>query len=198
MISALHQQRRQTLLFIHGAGGAVNDPQYGSAQLLRSLKQEFARDFRIRAPLMPHPKDPHAVAWLDSLEAELSDFPARGVLVGHSMGGSMILKLISERRPNLLASGLVMIACPFWGEPDWKVEEFYLPKDFPDRVSGLKRILLYHSRDDAIVPFSHMATWHQHLPHAEVYELDGVGHTFATGIPRVLVDGLRSLASGHP
>lgn len=157
----------QALVFIHGAGGTVNDPEYGSAQLLRFLKHELARDFRIRAPLMPHPEAPRANAWLDALEAELSDLPADAVLVGHSMGGAMLLKLLAERKQTLVASGLVMIACPFWGEPDWEVEEFYLPEEFPNCLSGLNRILLYHSRDDSIVPFSHMAAYHKHIPRAE-------------------------------
>ncbi len=86
-----------------------------------------------------------------------------------------------------------MIACPFWGEPDWEVEEFYLPEAFADRLSGLKRILLYHSRDDAIVPFAHMAVYLKHIPRAEPHEVDGAGHAFARGDRRVLVSGIRSL-----
>jgi predicted alpha/beta hydrolase family esterase len=181
------------LVFIHGAGGAIDDPEFGSEELIAFLTRELAQDYRIRAPLMPNPEEPHATAWLDALEMELADFPNDGVLIGHSMGGAMILKLIAERRHSLAASGLVMIACPFWGEPDWEVEEFYLPHAFADRLSGLNRILLYHSRDDAIVPFAHMAVYHKHIPRAEPYEIDGSGHAFARGDRRVLVSGIRSL-----
>ncbi|MCL6505744.1 MAG: alpha/beta fold hydrolase [Bryobacteraceae bacterium] len=181
------------LLFIHGAGGAVDDPEFGSQKLIAFLKRKLARDYRIRAPLMPTPEEPHAIAWLDALDAELFDFPDDGVLVGHSMGGAMILKWIAERKPSFVAAGLVMIACPFWGEPDWEVEEFYLPDAFADRLSGLKRILLYHSRDDAIVPFAHMGVYQKHIPRAEPHEVDGMGHTFARGDRRALVSGIRSL-----
>lgn len=155
------------LVFIHSAGGAVDDPEFGSEELIAFLRRELIQDYRIRAPLMPNPEEPHAIAWLDALDAELVDFPDDSVLIGHSMGGAMILKLIAERRQSLAASGLVMIACPFRGEPDWEVEEFYLPHAFADRLSGLKRILLYHSRDDAIVPFAYMAVYHKHIPRAE-------------------------------
>lgn len=142
---------------------------------------------------MPSPEEPHATAWLDALDPVLLDFPPDGVLVGHSMGGAMILKFIAERKRSLAASGLVMIACPFWGEPDWEVEEFYLPNAFADRLSGLKRILLYHSPDDAIVPFAHMAAYQRHIPRAEPHEVDGAGHAFARGDRRVVVSGIRSL-----
>lgn len=181
------------LMFIHGAGGAVDDPEFGSQELIAFLRRELAQDYRIRAPLMPRPEEPHAIAWLDALDAELADFPEDGVLIGHSMGGAMILKFIAERRQSLAAAGLVMIACPFCGEPDWEVEEFYLPDAFADRLSGLKRILLYHSRDDAIVPFEHMAVYHKHVPRAEVHEVDGAGHAFAGGNRRMVVRGIRSL-----
>lgn len=142
---------------------------------------------------MPSPEEPHAIAWLDVLDSELVDFPDDGILIGHSMGGAMILKFIAERRPSLAASGLVMIACPFWGEPDWEVEEFYLPDAFANRLSGLKRILLYHSRDDAIVPFAHMAVYHKHIPRAEVHEVARAGHAFAGGDRHVVVRGIKSL-----
>ena len=181
------------LLFIHGAGGALDDPEFGSEKLIAFLRSKLGQDYRIRAPLMPSPEDPHASAWLDALDAELVDFPDDGVLIGHSMGGAMILKFIAERRPSLAASGLVMIACPFWGEPDWEVEEFYLPDAFAETLSGLKRILLYHSRDDAIVPFAHMAVYKKHISRAEPHQLDGVGHAFARGDRRVVVSGVRSL-----
>lgn len=181
------------LMFIHGAGGAVDDPEFGSQELIAFLRRELAQDYRIRAPLMPGPEEPHAIAWLDALDSELVDFPDDGVLIGHSMGGAMILKFIAERRQSLATSGLVMIACPFWGEPDWEVEEFYLPDAFADQLTGLKRILLYHSRDDAIVPFAHMAVYRKHIPRAEVHEVDGAGHAFARGDRRVLVSGIRSL-----
>lgn len=181
------------LVFIHGAGGAVDNPEFGSEKLIAFLRTKLAQDYRIRAPLMPTPEEPHAIAWLDALDAELFDFHDDGVLIGHSMGGAMILKWIAERRQSLTAAGLVMIGCPFWGEPDWEVEEFYLPEAFADRLSGLKRILLYHSRDDAIVPFAHMAIYHKHIPRAEPHEVDGVGHTFARGDRRALVNGIRAL-----
>jgi predicted alpha/beta hydrolase family esterase len=181
------------LVFIHGAGGAIDDPDFGSQELVAFLQRELARDYLIRAPLMPSPEEPHAIAWLDALDAELLDFPDDGVLIGHSMGGAMLLKFIAERRRSLSASGLVMIACPFWGEPDWRVEEFYLPHAFADRISGLRRVLLYHSRDDAIVPFAHMAVYHEHIPRAEAHAVDGAGHAFARGDRRALASDIRSL-----
>ncbi len=49
---------------------------------------------------MPSPEEPHAIAWLDALDAELVDFPDDGVLIGHSMGGAMILSSLL-REDNL-------------------------------------------------------------------------------------------------
>lgn len=45
------------LLFIHGAGGAVDDPEFGSQKLIAFLKRTLAQDYRIRAPLMPNPEN---------------------------------------------------------------------------------------------------------------------------------------------
>jgi hypothetical protein len=38
------------LVFIHGAGGAIDDPEFGSEKLIAFLKKALAQDYRIRAP----------------------------------------------------------------------------------------------------------------------------------------------------
>lgn len=87
-------------------------------------------------------------------------------------------------------------------DPPVPVLHLYAQPDDPGYLSTLRRNwtrrcawwgLLYHSRDDSIVPFSHMAVYHKRIPRAEPHELDGLGHTFAQGDRRPLIDGIRTL-----
>ena len=87
----------------------------------------------------------------------------------------MVLKYLAEtvRRPAL--AGLFLVATPFWG-PDFP--EFALPPDFGARLRDLSPIYLYHSRDDAEVPFEHLERLGRALPHAARRVLDDRGHGF--------------------
>jgi predicted alpha/beta hydrolase family esterase len=81
------------------------------------------------------------------------------ILVGHSLGASVLLKYLSEEKPQAPLIGLFLLAAPYWGAPDWQVDEFtlkdkfvaWLPKDLP--------IYFYHNRDDEIVPLEHLACY---------------------------------------
>ena len=107
------------LIFIHGAGGAVDDPEFGSEELIAFLKRELAQEYRIRAPLMPNPEEPHAIAWLDALDCELTDFPDDGVLIGHSMGGTLTT-LIAARNPGLVGKAMIVDMLPQPVQPSKK------------------------------------------------------------------------------
>jgi uncharacterized protein len=99
-------------------------------------------------------------------------------LVGHSLGGSVLLKYLAEAGmdrvlvptpASITIAGLFLLAVPFWGTPDWEVDAYALPEGFAARLPPGLPVLLYHCRDDAVVPFAHLALYAQHLPHAPLH-----------------------------
>jgi hypothetical protein len=55
------------------------------------------------------------------------------------------------------------------------------------------RIFLYHSREDAEVPFEHAAIYARELPDATLREIPGSEHEFKHGL-RELVEDIKALA----
>ncbi len=102
------------------------------------------------------------------------------VLVGHSLGGSVILRYLADHGIPAGLAGVVLIATPFWGMSDWEAE-WALPSGFEARLAMLPRIVLYHSRDDDIAPVAHVDRYAEALPKALVRKVDGRGHLFADG-----------------
>jgi uncharacterized protein len=49
-------------------------------------------------------------------------------------------------------------------------------------------MVLYHGRDDAVVPFTHLGWYAKRLPEALVRELDASGHSFPRGLPQLAED----------
>jgi hypothetical protein len=63
-----------------------------------------------------------------------------------------------------------------------------LPEDVAAKLASIPRIFLYHSRDDAIVPFAHLALYAAQLPHATIRAFDGRGHQFGNDLAEVAED----------
>jgi predicted alpha/beta hydrolase family esterase len=99
------------------------------------------------------------------------------------------LKYLSEARVEKSIAGLFVIATPFWGADEfWKWDEARLPPDAAARLAGIPRIFLYHSRDDEVVPFAHLALYAALLPQATIREVDGRGHQFGNDLAEVARD----------
>jgi predicted alpha/beta hydrolase family esterase len=167
------------VLFIHGAGDQSGA--YSSGPLVAALRARLPAGTRFAAPIMPKPDEPDAAAWEAALGKHLRRQQAPLVLVGHSLGGSMILKQLADHGIPAGLAGVVSMAAPFWGMSDWEQEEWALPRGFEARLTLVPRIALYHSRDDDIVPVSHIDRYAEALPKATVRKVDGRGHLFADG-----------------
>ena len=162
----------RTVLVIHGAGEPRR--RRGEVYWQALLGDTLGAGYRVAAPRMPRPEQPQYWPWARRID-ELIAGARRPIVVGHSFGASMLLKYFSEtvRRPAI--SGLFLVATPFWG-PDFP--EYALAPDFGARLRSVSPIHLFHSRDDAEVPFEHLERYRRALPRAKFRRLDGRGHEF--------------------
>jgi predicted alpha/beta hydrolase family esterase len=104
------------------------------------------------------------------------------------LGGSILLKYLSEEEAAKPVAGLFLVAAPYWGVEDWEVGEYALQEDFASRLLRGLPVFLYHSRDDETVPFAHLALYAEKLPRATVKEFDGCGHQFDDDLSEVARD----------
>ena len=181
---------KHQVLFIHGAGNQRRPD--GSGALIAYLQNKLGSDYDVLSPDMPDPDHPRYEAWKAGVEKELAALDAKPILIGHSLGGSVLLKCLSQGAHHERLAGLFLVAVPYWGkDEDWKLE-WALPDDFGSRLPPISRIFLYHSRDDDQVPFAHLGHYQEKLPQASARALAGREHSFTGGLPE-LVDDVRSL-----
>jgi predicted alpha/beta hydrolase family esterase len=173
------------ILFIHGAGNQHHPA--GSGKLVASLRQQLGSDYHVLAPDMPDPDHPAYQSWRDQIEQELDKLDAHVLLIGHSFGGSVLLKYLAEGTYRRPIAGLFLVAAPYWGERDWELE-YRLPDDFASRLSPIRQLFLYHSRHDEIVPLSHLWRYQGQLPRVTVRVLEGKEHSFTQGLPLLAQD----------
>lgn len=176
------------VLFIQGAGeGAYKEDKL----LAASLRQTLGTDYEVIYPEMPDEVNAPYEQWKDKLMNELTALKGSIILVGHSIGASVLAKFLSEVELKKPIHGVFLIANPFWGGDGWLYEgyeELELPQDFSAKLSKNTPIFLYQCRDDEIVPFAHLALYAQTLPQATVREIEKGGHQLNNDLSAVAKD----------
>ncbi|MFG6114930.1 alpha/beta fold hydrolase [Halobacillus sp. MO56] len=178
---------KKQVLFIHSAG--PQEGKQGSSHIIAYLQKSISADYHFFSPAMPDPENPSYALWKDVLKEKLSELKGNVILIGHSLGGSVLLKYLSEEYCDLSISGLIVMGTPYWGlDKEWPSKEFELSDDFASTLPQISQIYLYHSRNDKVVPFSHFEHYAYKLPHAKTRTFKYYGHLFHGDLPELVHD----------
>ena len=179
---------KKHIFFIQGAGAGAYE---ADTPLATSLSHALGPQYEVHYPALPHEENASYEEWKHYLEKELATVQEPLVLVGHSVGASILLKWMSEMETEKPIVGMFLLACPFWGGNGWcyaGYEELMLLTSGATTLSRGKQLFLYHCRDDAIVPFDHLALYAHILPEATVCEREEGGHQFKNDVSFVAED----------
>ena len=174
------------ILFVHSAGPQGHHE--GSDYLVSYLIDVLGPGYRISHPDMPDPENPHYSEWKITLSQELASRDDGLILIGHSLGASVLLKFLSEEKVHQRIAGLFLISAVYWGKEDWDVKEYVLKRNFTSKLPPIEKIFLYHSRDDEVVPVTHLRYYAEVLPNAIAREFAHRGHLFGKGLPELAED----------
>jgi hypothetical protein len=180
---------RRQVLFVQGGGKGAYD---ADARLAASLESKLGADYQVRYPRMPDEDEPDFAAWKACIAQELAAMGEGALVVGHSIGASVVIRVLAESEAERGLAGVFLIAAPFWHDDEvWRWKEAELPKDAGDRLSGGPPLFLYHGRQDEIVPFGHLGLYAKALPKAVVRRLEGRNHQLDDDLSEVAGDILR-------
>ena len=173
------------VLFVQGGGKGAHNV---DAALAASLERALGGKYEVHFPRMPEEADPNVKSWKHKIAAELLRLPGKVLLVGHSVGGSILLRYLAEEEVKKPVAALFLLAVPSWDEDHWNFDDLKLPRNIDEKLAFIPRIYLYHSRDDVVVPFAHLALHRARLPQATVRAVDGRGHQFGNDLTDVAND----------
>lgn len=186
----MHMNRQ--VLFVQGGGEHVHDEWDG--KLVASLKAELGPSYEVRYPRMPNEDDPSYATWAATLENEFAVLDDGAILVGHSVGGTILINALTERPPEREFAAIFLIAAPFVGKGGWQSADWK-----PQRVPGRKLprgvpIYLYHGLADTTVPASHAELYAHVIPQAYLRRLPGRDHQLNNDLSEIATV-IKSLAA---
>ena len=178
----------QQVLFIHGGG---LDGFEADAGLRDSLSTTLGEGYQLSYPKMPSNEDAPDFGWLNKIEEEVGVLGGAGqgiILVGHSLGASMLLKFLSQRKVSVQIAGVFLLAAPFWaGEEEW-VQGLKLEEGFEERLPKNSPFFFYHCHDDEEVSFSDLEKYRERMVQSSFIALEKGGHQFEGGMQRIAQD----------
>src|SRR5262245_40672747 len=157
------------VLFIQGAGAGVHDEWDGT--LAESLRRELGDRHEVRYPRMPDEDDPIYARWSAAIRQELAHSNDGASLIGHSVGGAILIQTITEGSPAQHIAAIALIAAPFVGAGGWTSDEYELPSDLGALLPAGVPVHVFHGLDDDTVPPSHADLYGRAIPQAQVHHL---------------------------
>jgi predicted alpha/beta hydrolase family esterase len=180
------------VLFVQGAGTGAHAE--WDLKLVESLRRELGPGYEVRYPLMPNEGDPTVATWQPKLDRELAALGNGAIVVGHSVGGTMLIDLLAKSPRTITLDAIALIATPFIGEGGWRSEDIAPRSDFTARLPGTVEVFLYHGEDDETVPIAHVELYANAIPRAHVRRLVGRDHQLNNDLSEVASD-IRNLES---
>src|SRR5262245_46334358 len=90
--------RMAQVLFVQGGGAGAHDA--WDNKLVASLEAKLGPGFELFYPRMPNEADPKYEAWTQELERAFATLGEDALLVGHSIGGAILIHTLAEARPD--------------------------------------------------------------------------------------------------
>jgi predicted alpha/beta hydrolase family esterase len=167
---------KKQLLFLHGGGG--KEDHEADATLVKSLRESIGDSYKVHYPLLNNDESSPDFGRLEQIEKEISGIDTSLILMGHSLGASMLLKFLSEKKSLKQINGIFLLATPFWsGSEDW-VQGLKLKRNFEHKLPKDVPTFFYHCHDDEEIPFGNLDHYMKKISWATFREIPKGGHQF--------------------
>ena len=163
---------KKTALIIHGTGGHPKENWFPW------LKCELEKlGYTVNVPQFPTPENQTPESWFKVLARYKKDFTPNTLLIGHSLGGAFVLRIL-EHYPEIIKA-VFLVGTPIGVRPitNWGGDQPFIENSFGWELikSHAKRFVVFHSDDDPWVGIGNGIELAGHLD-AEFIRLTSAGH----------------------
>lgn len=185
---------KANLLIIHGAG--VRSYKVMAEKWVPYIKKQLGPEYNVVCPEMPNPQFPQYKLWRETIKNTIAKLHGPLILVGHSLGGTLLLKYLTQEKIHNQILGMYFVASPYFSETKgWNYADFFIHKS-PDDLLGDYPIYSYHSTDDPVVPVHHQGYFSEQFKEAIVRTLSGHGHEYNMKEFKEIIEDIKQLDLG--
>jgi predicted alpha/beta hydrolase family esterase len=176
----------RNVLFVQGGGEGTHDA--WDDKLVASLRKALGSDYSVHYPRMPDEDRPDAAAWKKEIARALSKLGDGAILVGHSVGGAIVVDHLADGEPDARPAAVFLIAAPFIGDGGWPSGELRPTREAAAKLPAALPLYCYQGDADDTVPPSHLGMFAKALPRAMVRRLGGRDHQLNDDLTEVAHD----------
>ena len=196
---------KKQVIFIHGGNAFSNYEnflQYLGTKELRdlpgaeslkkwsgTLREDLGDEFEVFTPAMPNGQNAKYLEWKIWFERYVPYLRDGVILVGWSLGGYFLVKYLIENQLPISPRALFLVAAPFESE-DFGGEDggdFAFDTTRAGELSEkVSKIILFHSKDDFLVPYEHALKYQSALREAELMIFEDKNHFLLEKFPELL------------
>ena len=185
---------QRQVLFVQGGGADVHDE--WDDKLVDSLRRELGPGYEIRYPRMPDEDDPNYAKWKAALQEELSQLRDGAILIGHSIGGTIMINALAEHPPKQDLGAIILVSAPFVGEGGWPPDDWQPQREIGNKIPGSVPVYIYQGLADETAPPKHAELYARAIPQAHVTRLPGRDHQLNNDL-REVATTIREIGSAN-
>jgi len=168
----------------------ITDPFKSKKTWTDSLSVDLGENYEVMKPNMPFKYGADYEGWKIWFERHFDFIRDDGpILIGHSLGGTFLLKYLSENNFPKKIYQLHLVAPAVFDEDD-SIEKLSTFKFDVKKITKIQDICeeihLWHSEDDNMVPFKNSEIVNENLSKANFHILKDRGHFNQPSFPEIL------------
>lgn len=195
-------KKKVPILFIHGGMTFKKRSDYLNYLKTREIsledkkrwidaffKKPLNQQFELIKPRMPRAEDAHYDEWAIHFKRYLTLIKKDFILIGASLGGLFLAKFLSENKLPRKSLATYLVCPPYDGSLSQEdlVGGFKLPKNLSGLEKNSKKLYLFFSADDPVVPIEHAQKYKSKLksPIIKIYKSKN-GHFLIPRFPELI------------
>ncbi|MBU1255943.1 alpha/beta hydrolase [Patescibacteria group bacterium] len=162
---------------------------YNRTKWSDSLREDLGSRFDVLLPKMPNPMNAKYDEWKILFKKIAFLLDNNVILIGHSLGAIFLVKYLSENKFPKKILATLLVSPPYDDEGmEESLGDFVLSKSLNKLNKHGGKIFIYQSKDDSVVPYSHLKKYKKVLPNASIREFKKRGHFDQLKFPELIKD----------
>jgi len=151
-----------------------------------NLQTTLGENFDVLNPKMPNAQNARYAEWKIWFEKIIPLLGDEVILVGHSLGAIFLTKYLSENKFPKNIKALMLISPPYNTPSVHPLADFVLTMPLSKIADQVDKIILFHSKDDKVVPFTNAEHYLNDLPNIELITFKNRGHFNQEEFPEIV------------